>query len=212
MPDVIRILLADDHEIVRAGIKQFIADEPDMRVAAEAATGEEVLRLVRSEIFDLVLLDIFMPHKNGIDCLRAIRQFNATLPVLIVSGYPENQYAINMFRLGANGYLPKSAPPEDLLKAIRTIARGHRYVTHNTADQLATELANPSRKPHEALSEREFQVFHKLATGVKANQIARDLNLSVKTVSTYRARVLVKLQLRTNADVTHYAMKNGLVD
>src|SRR5687767_4170099 len=150
MSELIRVLVADDHEIVRAGIKQFIADEPDMRVTGEAATGEEVLNLVRSEMFDILLLDISMPQKNGIDCLRAIKQSHPTLPVLIVSGYPESLYALNMFRLGADGYFPKSAPPTELIRAIRTVAGGHRYLTHDTADQLATQLARPAEKePHE---------------------------------------------------------------
>ena len=213
MSEPIRVLVADDHEIVREGIKQFIADELDMQVTGEAATGEEVMNLVRSEIFDILLLDISMPQKNGIDCLRAIKQLHPALPVLIVSGHPENLYALNLLRLGADGYFPKSAPPEELIKAIRTVVGGHRYLTHDAADQLATQLASPIEKqPHELLSAREYQIFHKLAAGESPTQIAKDLSLSVKTITTYRGRVLAKLQLHTDADLTHYSMKKGLLD
>ena len=213
MSDMIRILVADDHAIVRMGIRQFIDDQPDMRVCGEASTGNEVIKLVRSEVFDVVLLDISMPEKNGIDCLKIIRQLNPTLPVLIVSGFPEDRYAMHMFRGGANGYISKNAAPSELIKAIRTVARGHRYLTPQMTDRMTAELATPNAKePHETLSEREFQIFHKLAAGESASNIARDLNLSTKTVSTYRTRVLGKLKLSTNADLTHYSMKKGLVD
>ena len=213
MPELIRVLVADDHGILRAGIRQFIDSEPDMRVSGEASTGDEALELVRSKTFDVVLLDISMPRKNGIDCLRAIRQFNNTLPVLIVSNFPEKLYAINMLSMGANGYFQKSDNPAELIKAIRKVAVGHSYLSSNTAEILADELVRPSpKKPHELLSEREYQIFHRLAAGGAVTQISLDLNLSTKTISTYRARVLSKLQLKTNADLTRYAIKNGLIN
>jgi DNA-binding NarL/FixJ family response regulator len=213
MQPSIRILIADDHEIVRAGFAQFIADQGDMKVTGEASTGDEVIALIRRDQFDVVLLDISMPHKNGIDCLRVIRQINPTLPVLMLSGYPEEHYAVNMLRSGASGYISKNAPPEELMRAIRIVARGKRYLSETAADLVSAELAHPTdKKLHETLSEREFQIFRKLAAGQSPTEIAEELHLSVKTVSTYRARVLEKMHLKTNADLTYYAIKNSLLD
>jgi two-component system invasion response regulator UvrY len=213
MQPSIRILIADDHEIVRAGFAQFIADQGDMKVTGEASTGDEVIALIRRDQFDVVLLDISMPHKNGIDCLRIIRQINPTLPVLMLSGYPEEHYAVNLLRSGASGYISKNAPPEELMRAIRVVARGKRYLSETAADLVSAELAHPTdKKLHETLSEREFQIFRKLAAGQSPTQIAEELHLSVKTVSTYRARVLEKMNLKTNADLTYYAIKNSLLD
>ena len=213
MQPSIRILIADDHEIVRAGFAQFIADQGDMKVTGEASTGDEVIALIRRDQFDVVLLDISMPHKNGIDCLRIIRQINPTLPVLMLSGYPEEHYAVNLLRSGASGYISKNAPPEELMRAIRVVARGKRYLSETAADLVSAELAHPTdKKLHETLSEREFQIFRKLAAGQSPTEIAEELHLSVKTVSTYRARVLEKMNLKTNADLTYYAIKNSLLD
>ncbi|MEP9322748.1 response regulator transcription factor [Paraburkholderia phymatum] len=214
---MIRVLIADDHAIVRGGFRQFVADEPDMCVAAEAATGDETIRLVReqadSEPFDVVLLDIAMPDKNGIDTLRVIRQLRPEQNVLILSGYPESQYAINLLRAGANGYLNKDCEPGEIVRAIRSVARGHRYLSEAVADTLANSLDRPaSSHPHELLSEREFQIFCKLASGQIPTDIADELHLSVKTVSTYRARVLEKMHMTNNADITYYAIKNGLIE
>jgi two-component system, NarL family, invasion response regulator UvrY len=209
----IRILIADDHAIVRAGFAQFISDQPDMRVEAEAANGDDAIRLVRERDFDVVLLDIAMPDKNGIDCLRIIRQSKPRLPVLILSGYPEAYYAINLLRAGANGYVPKDAAADTLVHAIRVVARGKKYLSETAADLVSAELRRSSdRKLHETLSEREFQVFRKIAEGHTPTQIAAELCLSVKTVSTYRARILEKLRLKTNADLTYYAISNGLLE
>jgi DNA-binding NarL/FixJ family response regulator len=213
MQPSIRILIADDHDIVRAGFAQFIADQGDMKVTGEASTGDEVIALIRRDQFDVVLLDISMPHKNGIDCLRVIRQINPTLPVLMLSGYPEEHYAVNLLRSGASGYISKTAPPEELMRAIRVVARGKRYLSETAADLVSAELAHPTdKKLHETLSEREFQIFRKLAAGQSPTEIAEELHLSVKTVSTYRARVLEKMNLKTNADLTYYAIKNSLLD
>ena len=213
MAQLIRILIADDHEIVRAGFAQFIEDQDDMEIAGEAATCDEVIALIRKESFDVVLLDISMPHKNGIDCLRVIRQIHENLPVLVLSGFPEEHYAVNMLRSGANGYIAKNAPPEELLKAIRVVARGKRYLSETAAELVSAELARPNeRKLHEMLSAREFQIFRKLAAGQSPTEIGDELHLSVKTVSTYRARVLEKMGLKTNADLTYYAIKHALVD
>jgi two-component system, NarL family, invasion response regulator UvrY len=193
---VIRILIADDHQIVRAGLSQFISDQPDMRIEAEAASGDEVLRLVQSREFDVILLDIAMPNKNGIDCLHIIRRTRPQLPILILSGY-----------------VSKMAPPEEVLRAIRTVARGKKYISDTTADLVSMQLASPSEQAlHETLSEREFQVFRKIAEGMSPTRIANELNVSVKTITTYRTRVLQKMALKTNADLTYYAVTHGLMD
>ncbi|MBU6493364.1 MAG: response regulator transcription factor [Burkholderiales bacterium] len=210
--DAIRILVADDHAIVRTGFRQFIADEPDMEVAAEAASGEEVIALVREREIDVVLLDIAMPDKNGIDTLHVIKQIKPQLPVLFLSTYPETQYAVILLRAGADGYVTKDAPPEEIIRAIRTVSRGHRYVSEVTAGLLMQKLERPTDQAmHDGLSEREFQVFCKLAQGRKPTEIAEELHLSVKTISTYRARVLEKMRLQSNAELTLYALKNGLI-
>jgi len=209
----LRILIADDHQIVRAGLAQFLSDQGDIEVAGEAANGDELLDLVRREAFDVVLLDIAMPGKNGIDCLRVLRQIKPELPVLVLSGYPEAHYAVNLLRSGASGYLSKDAPPDELIRAIRVVARGRKYLSETAADLVSAKLSDPEEKKlHEQLSEREFQIFRKLATGESPTRIANELNLSVKTVSTYRARVLEKMNLKTNADLTYYAIKNALFD
>lgn len=214
-PPRIRILVADDHQIVRAGIAQFIADEPDMLVAAEAGSGDEVLALVRRESFDVVLLDISMPDKSGIDTLRILRQSQPDLPVLMLSGFPEEHYAVNLLRAGASGYIAKDADPAELIRAIRIVARGRRYLSETAAELVSAELTRPegtARPLHETLSVREFQIFRKLAAGQSPTAIGEELHLSVKTVSTYRVRVLEKMNLRSNADLTYYAVKHGLLE
>jgi two-component system, NarL family, invasion response regulator UvrY len=211
----INVLIADDHQIVRTGLAQFIDDEADMQVAAQAATGDEVLALVRTQDFAVVLMDISMPHKNGIDTLRILRQSHPALPVLILSGYPEAQYAVNLLRAGANGYIAKDAPPEEIIRAIRLVARGKRYLSETAVDLVSAELARPegsAQALHETLSSREFQIFRKLAAGQSPTDIGEELHISVKTVSTYRSRVLEKMHLKTNADLTYYAIKNALLE
>ena len=208
-----RILLVDDHQIVRAGLAQYIAEHDDLTVAAEAASGDEAIRLIRQEEFDVVILDISMPDKNGIDTLRVIKQLKPTLHVLVLSGYPETHYAVNMLRAGANGYLSKDAAADEMIRAIRIVARGRRYLSEAAADLVSDQLMRPSEKMmHETLSEREFQIFRKLAAGQSPTAIADELHLSVKTVSTYRTRVLEKMSLKNNADLTYYAIKNALLD
>jgi DNA-binding NarL/FixJ family response regulator len=211
----IRLLIADDHEIVRAGLEQFISEQGDMEVVAQAATGDEVLALMRSQTFDVVLMDISMPHKNGIDTLRILRQTHPALPVLILSGHPEAHYAVNLLRAGAKGYIAKDATPEEMIRAIRIVSRGKRYLSENAADLVSSELTRPegsSPALHETLSSREFQIFRKLATGQSPTKIGEELHISVKTVSTYRSRVLAKMNLKTNADLTYYAIKNELME
>ncbi len=210
---MIRVLIADDHQIVRAGLRQFISDEPDIRVEGEAASGDEVMARLRETEFDVVVLDISMPDRNGIDVLKLIRQRHPDLPVLILSTYPEDQYAINLIRAGASGYLTKESAPDDLVKAIRTVAQGRRYVSPTVAELLIGGLEKPTDQPlHQTLSKREFQIFCKLSRGQSVSVIADELFLSVKTVSTYRSRILEKMGMKTNADLTYYAIKNGLVE
>jgi len=209
---MIRILIADDHAIVRAGLKEFIAGQPDMQVAAEASSGAEAIAAVRANDFDVVLLDIMMPDKNGIDTLKTLIHVKPELPVLILSMYSEDQYAVNLLRAGAAGYVNKDAASEQLVAAIRTIVRGRKYVSPALEQILADNLSDDgSRALHTQLSQREFQIFCKLAAGSAVSKIADELNLSVKTVSTYRSRILAKMALTSNAEITHYAIKNGLI-
>jgi DNA-binding NarL/FixJ family response regulator len=210
---MIRILIADDHAIVRAGLKQFIADQLDMEVAGEAATGAETIALVRTQEFDIVLLDISMPDKNGIDTLKTIKHVKPELPVLILSAHAEEQYAVNLLRAGASGYINKETASTQLVGAVRTAVQGRKYVSPTLAQVLAEGISGNGDEPlHGSLSQREFQIFCKLAGGQAVSQIADELHLSVKTVSTYRTRVLEKMGMKSNADLTYYAVKNGLID
>jgi two-component system, NarL family, invasion response regulator UvrY len=210
---VIRILIADDHEIVRAGLRQFIAIEEDMEVSGEAESGTQAIDMARAGEFDVVLLDISMPDKNGVDTLKSLKHLRPNLPVLMLSGYAEEQYAINLIRAGAAGYLTKESAAQELVKAIRLVSSGSKYVSPALAQMLAQDIGGDrSERPlHESLSEREFQVFCKLAGGQAVSRIAEELCLSVKTVSTYRTRVLEKMNMSSNAELTYYAIKNELV-
>jgi two-component system, NarL family, invasion response regulator UvrY len=210
---MIRILIADDHAIVRAGLKQFIADQADMEVAAEASTGAETIAAVRAAEFDVVLLDISMPDKNGIDTLKTLKHVKPELPVLMLSAYAEDQYAVNLLRAGASGYLNKEAASTQLVGAIRTVVHGRKYVSPSLAQILADGVSGDADRPlHAELSQREFQIFCKLAAGAAVSKIADELNLSVKTVSTYHTRILEKMAMKSNADLTYYAIKNGLIE
>lgn len=210
---MIRILIADDHAIVRAGLKQFIADQIDMEVAGEAATGAETVALVRAGLFDVVLLDISMPDRNGVDTLKSLRQIRPELPVLILSAHSETQYAVNLLRAGAAGYVNKEAASTQLVSAVRTVVQGRKYVSPTLAQILAEGVTTDAEKPlHAQLSQREFQIFCKLAGGVPVSKIADELFLSVKTVSTYRTRILDKMGMKNNAELTYYAIKNRLIE
>lgn len=207
-----KILLVDDHQIVRQGLKNLIELEKDLQVTDEASTGIEALNYIRKNEYDIVILDVTMPQKNGIDTLHDLKHIAPNLPVLILSGYAEEQYALNLMRSGCKGYLSKDADSDEIIKAIRSIANGRKYISAELAELLTNELSNPSDKQlHETLSEREFQVFFKLAGGLSPIEIANELNISIKTVSTYRTRILEKMSLRTNADMTYYAIKYGLI-
>jgi DNA-binding NarL/FixJ family response regulator len=208
-----RILVVDDHAVVRAGIRQFLLDVPDMQVAAEAASAVEAIRCIRDEVFDAVLLDISMPDTTGVDALKQIKRERPTLPVLVVSMHPESRYAVQLLRNGAAGYMQKEMMAADLVGALRQIVSGRRYINENVAELLARGVDENSEKPlHELLSQREYQVFMEIAQGRGVTEIAKAMNLSVKTISTYRTRVMHKLRSASNADLTYYAIKNGLVD
>jgi DNA-binding NarL/FixJ family response regulator len=210
---MIRVLVADDHTIVRRGLKEVLSESSEIVVAGEAGNAQEVLDKVRNGHWDAVILDINLPGCQGLDLLAEIRRERKDLPVLILTVYPEDQYAVRALRLGASGYLTKSSAPEQLVEAVRKIARGGRYVSPALADLLAVAVGPGSAlAPHESLSEREFQTLRLIASGRTVSQIADSLHLSVKTVSTYRARVLEKMGMSTNAELTHYAVKNHLVD
>ena len=210
---MIRALIADDHAVVRQGLKQILGDTPEMVVAGEATTGQEVLDKVRAETWDVVVLDISMPDRSGLDVLKQLRSERPKLPVLVLSMHSEDQYAVRVLKAGASGYLTKDSAPDELVKAIRKVVSGGRYVSSFLAEKLAFEIGtDSSRLPHETLSDREFQVLRLIAAGKSVTEIAAELYLSVKTVSTYRARMLEKMNLGTTAELMHYAMQNHLID
>jgi two-component system, NarL family, invasion response regulator UvrY len=209
---MIRILVADDHTVVREGIKQILSGHTDMVVEDEAANGQEVLRKVMKNSYDLILLDISMPGKSGLEILEEIRALRPKLPVLILSMHPEEQYAVRMLRAGAAGYLTKASAPEELISAIRKVSKGGKYVTASLAEKLAFELDAGAEKPcHEKLSSREYQVMLMLAAGQTVGEVAAALCLSAKTISTYRTRILEKMNMKKNAELTLYAVKNNLI-
>jgi two-component system, NarL family, invasion response regulator UvrY len=211
-PHPIRVLIADDHAVVRKGLKQIFEEFPDIQVAGEATTAGEALQYVRDSDWDAVVLDITMPDRSGLEVLREIKGERPTLPVLVLSMHEQKQYAARVLRAGASAYLQKESSPEELVQALRSIHSGDRYLTPAQAQEVAFLLQHPSdRPPHETLSNREFEVLCRIGSGQTISQIAADLKLSVKTVSTYRTRLLDKMRMRTNAEVTHYAIKNCVV-
>ena len=209
----IRVMIADDHAIVRQGLRQILSDTTDMDVAGEACNGVEALHMSREGDWDVVLMDVSMPDRNGIDALKLLKKEQPRLPVLILSMYPEDQYAIRALKAGAAGYLNKQSAPDQLVTAIRQVASGKKYVSASLAMELAEAIGEDSDRPlHEKLSDREYQTLCMIASGMTLTQIADELNLSVKTVSVYRARLLEKMRLRNNAELTHYGLKFGLVE
>lgn len=209
----VRLLVADDHAVVRQGIRQILSDAPEIEVVAEAGNGLEALEFVRGGGIDLVVLDLSMPGLSGLETVKKLRQECPGIPVLVLSMHPEEQYAVRVMKSGAAGYLTKDSAPEELVTAVRSVAGGHKYVTGSLAERLALELERGSdRLAHECLSDREFQVMLLMAEGLTGRDIAERLALSVKTVSTYRSRLLQKMNLNTNAEVVRYALVHGLVD
>ena len=208
----IRILIADDHAVVRQGLKEIISKMSDIVVAEEAVTGKEVLRKLRTIAVDVVVMDMEMPEKTGWDVLLGVKGTHPKLPVLILSIYPEEQFGMRFLKAGASGYLSKTSAPEQIVEAIRTVAQGGKYVSPSLANQLIMNLDNDHcALVHERLSDREFQVFRMIASGKPTKNIADELYISVTTVSTHRARILEKMHVKTNADLTLYASKHGLI-
>jgi DNA-binding NarL/FixJ family response regulator len=210
---MIKILVVDDHAIVRDGLKRLLMDTPDMVVADEASNGEEVINKVWNNDYDLVLLDISLPGRDGLDVLKQLKCTNPKIPVLILSMYPEEHYAVRSLRAGASGYLTKQSSSDELIGAIRKVAKGRRYITASLAEKLAFELGGDVRKlPHEKLSDREYQVMCMIGSGKTVKEIAETLSLSVRTISTHRAHILKKMEMKNNAQLIHYAIKNSLVE
>jgi DNA-binding NarL/FixJ family response regulator len=211
---MIKIAIVDDHVILRNALKQFFSGQVDLRVVGEAASGREAIDLVRTiPDLDVLVMDLSMPGQSGIDALGMIRAKAPEVGILILSGYAEEHYAMNLIRQGASGYLNKQCDPMEIVHAIRTIALGRRYISPTVAELLAQQLdRKDARLAHEQLSDREFQVFLKLANGESAGAVATELSLSVKTVSTYRTRLMEKMHLATNSDLTYYALKHSLIN
>jgi len=210
---VIRVLVADDHAVVRRGLRQMLAETGDVAVAAEAATAAEALDLVRAQAFDVVVLDLSLPGRGGLDLLGEIKALRPELAVLVLTMHPEKQYAVRALKAGAAGYLTKETAPDLLVDALRRVAAGGRYVSPGLAETLADHVEKGREgAPHEALSDREFAVFRMLAAGRTVGQIAEELSLSVKTVSTYRTRLLEKMGLASNAELMQYAFRHKLAE
>lgn len=206
------VLIADDHAMIRAGLRQWLEEDRSIAPIGEATTGAETLRQLRDARWDLLILDINMPDRSGVDILRHVRAGHPDTRVLVISGLSEKQYAINVLRAGAAGYLAKDQAPEEFMRAVHTVLAGRRFVSAALTELLVRALDEPTEQPlHAALSQREFQILCKLAVGRSVSEIAKELFISVKTVSTYRTRVLEKMKLDTNADLTTYALRNGLV-
>jgi two-component system invasion response regulator UvrY len=212
---MIRLLIADDHAVVREGVKRILSDTAEISerlIIGEASNGQEVLTKAAAEPWDVVLLDISMPGRNGLEVLRQLQSINPTLPVLVFSMHAENQYAVRAFKAGAAGYLTKDSLPEELVTAVRRILQGRRYVSAALAEHLVVELAHGlETPPHARLSDRELQVLCLLAAGKTVSAIAAELSLSVKTVSTHRSRILEKMRMKTNAELIHYAIRHQLI-
>lgn len=210
---MIKIGIVDDHAVVRAGLRDFFSSEVDLRVVAEASSGREAIEMVRTTEIDVLVMDLSMPGQSGLDALAMVRAKAPDVGVLILTGHSEAHYAMNLIRQGASGFLNKECDPAEIVKAIRVIALGRRYITPKVAELLANQLdRKDDSAPHEQLSEREFQVFLKLAKGESVGAIGESLFLSVKTVSTYRSRLMEKMGLSSNSDLTYYALKTQLID
>src|ERR1041385_6536516 len=210
---MIKVVVVDDHAVVREGLKRIVSESGGMTVTGEAADGLEAMRVVKSEPCDVVLLDITMPNKSGLDVLKELHAESPRLPVLVLSVHPEDQYAVRVLRAGAAGYVTKESAPAKLVQAIRKVVRGGKYVSPWLAEKLIFDLGTDKDKaPHELLSDREYQGLLLISSGKTVSQIAEKLALSHKTISTYRVRILEKLKLKNNAEMTRYAIQKGLVD
>jgi two-component system, NarL family, invasion response regulator UvrY len=209
---MIELLVVDDHVIFREGIKKVLSGTSDIRVAGETGDGDEALRLMLENKYDVVLLDLALPGKAGLDILRALKAQGRLLPILVLSIYPEEQYAVRVLKEGAAGYLTKESVPSDLVRAIRKAAQGGRYVSESLAERLADRVVDEGEKqPHDALSSKEYQVFQMIASGRSVKEIAVNLSLARTTISTYRNRILLKLDMTSTAQLVRYAVEHGLV-
>ncbi len=209
----IRVFIADDHAIVREGLKQILNESPDIIVAGEAENGVEAIQLFRKSRCHVMLLDISMPDRSGIDVLKQVKKENPEIAVLMLSMHREDQYAIRSLKAGASGYLTKQSAPRELVTAIRQVATGQKYVSASLAQELASTIGDDHETLlHDTLSDREYQTLTMIASGKTVSVIAEELSLSVKTISEYRARLLVKMKLKNSAELTHYAIKNGLIE
>jgi DNA-binding NarL/FixJ family response regulator len=210
---MINVLVADDHAVVREGLKHILSETSDMKVSDEASTGHEVLEKLGGNGLDMVVLDMSMPGKSGLDILKEIKNHKPKLPVLVMSMDLEDHYAVRALRAGASGCLTKESKPEEFIKAIRNVSLGRKYVSSSIAEKLAHTLETRSEKPlHESLSDQEYHVFCMIASGKTVKEIAQELYLSTKTISTYRSRILQKMNMNNNAELTNYAIKNRLVE
>ncbi len=208
----LKVIITDDHRIVRAGIKQIVEECPDMASVDEASDGQELLVKVRKNNYDAILLDLALPGRDGLEILKQLKSEKCRVPVLILSVYPEEQYAIRALKSGAAGYLTKSTAPEELIEAIKKISSGKKYITPALAEHLAAHIDNDLEvSPHERLSDRELKILCRIASGKTVSVIAGEMFLNVKTVSSYRRRILEKMEMKSNAELTHYAIKNNLV-
>ena len=210
---MIKILIADDHTLFRKGLKHILSEYPDLVVTDEASNGQEVLDKIWHNDYDMVLLDITMPGMTGLDALKQLKNDKPKLPVLVLSMHPEEQYAVRVIRAGASGYLRKESAPDELITAIQKISGGRKYITSSLAERLADDMEPTAEKPlHDTLSDREFEVFRMIAAGKTIKQIAEALFLNARTISTYRSRILEKMQIKTNAELIHYAIKHQILD
>ena len=207
-----KILLTDDHAVVRHGLKQILADEFKRATFGEARNAQEALNKIWKEDWDVVVLDITMPGRSGLDVLREIKKSRPRLPVLVLSMHPEGQFAVRVLKRGAAGYMTKESAPEELVGAIKKVLAGGRYVSPSLAEKLATYVSGDSKPPQEKLSDREFQVLRLIASGKMVSEIAKELSLSVKTISTYRSQILEKMGIKNNAELMHYAIQHELVE
>ena len=206
-----KILLADDHAVVRRGLRQILSDQFKHASFGEAGNAQEALDLIWKQEWDVVVLDITMPGRSGLDVLREIKQFKPRLPVLVLSMHPENQFAVRVLKSGASGYMTKESAPDELVGAVKKVLAGGRYVSSALAESLAASLSANQKAPQEKLSDREFQVLRLIASGKMVTDIARELSLSAKTISTYRSRILEKMGMKNNAELMHYAIEHRLV-
>jgi len=209
---MIKVCLVDDHTIVRKGLKQLMEDTADIKVTGEAGSASEMFTLLQNEHFDVVVLDISLPGRSGIDALKQLKDINQKMPVLILSMHPPEQYALRVMKAGASGYLTKESAPDELITAIKKVAKGKRYINAELAEELANYVNGYNKKAlHDKLTDREYEVMREIVKGKSLTTIAGELSLSVKTISTYRRRTLNKLQLRNNSQLVRYAMEHDLV-